>query len=78
MRKLQQFCVAGVFTLVLTTATFAGDIETGGKPQPPPPAGSSATTLGDISTPGIQNPQATSDSVTDIALNLLQTILALF
>jgi hypothetical protein len=78
MKKLQNLCVAGVFTLVLTTATFAGDIHTGGIPQPPPPNQSSATTLGDIATPGIQNPQAMSDSVADIALNLLQTMLAMF
>ena len=78
MKKLQNLCVAGVFTLVLTTATFAGDIHTPGSPEPPPPAGSSATTPGDIATGGIQNPQATSDSVVDIALNLLQTMLSVF
>ena len=78
MKKLQQLCVAGVFTLVLATTTFAGDIETPGKTQPPPPAASSTLTLGDIDTPGMQNSQVTSDSVTDIALNLLQTVLAMF
>ena len=78
MKKLQQLCMAGVFTLVLTTATFAGDISTGGFTQPPPPPASSATTPGDIQTGGIQSPQAISDSVTDIALNLLQTMLAMF
>jgi len=81
MKKLQQLCMAGVFTLVLTTATFAGDIQTPGitQPPPPPPDGLSAITPGDIETgPGVQNSQATSDSVTDIALNLLQTMLALF
>ena len=31
MKKLQQLCLAGVFTLLLTTATFAGEIGTGGK-----------------------------------------------
>ena len=78
MKKLQQLCMAGVFTLVLTTATFAGDIQTGGitQPPPPPPAESSATTPGDIATGGIQSPQAISDSVADIALNLLQTMLS--
>jgi hypothetical protein len=78
MKKLQQLCMAGVFTLVLTTATFAGDIATPGKTQPPPPDGSSAITPGDIHTGGVQNPQAMSDSVADIALNLLQTMLAMF
>ena len=78
MKKLQQLCMAGVFTLVLTTATFAGDISTPGSPQPPPPSASSTLAPGDIETPGIQNPQATSDSVADFALNLLQTMLSLF
>jgi hypothetical protein len=71
--------MAGVFTLVLTTATFAGDIHTGGiAPPPPPPDESSATTQGDIATGGLQSPQGTSDSVADIALNLLQTMLSVF
>jgi hypothetical protein len=78
MRKLQQLCMAGVFTLALTTATFAGDIQTGGAPQPPPPNRASAATPGEISTPGIQSPQAMSDSVIDITLNLLQTMLSVF
>lgn len=81
MKKLQQLCMAGVFTLVLTTATFAGDIHTGGitQPPPPPPAASSATTPGGIETgPGVQNPEGISDSVADIALNLLQAMLSVF
>lgn len=49
MRKLQELCLAGVFTLVLTTATLAGEIPTGGKTEPPPvPA--SATAPGEIAT----------------------------
>ena len=78
MRKLRQFCVAGLFTLVLTTATFAGDIETGGKPQPPPPAGSSPVTPGDIPTGGTQTSQPMTDSLGDLLLNLLQTMLSVF
>lgn len=44
MKKLQQLCFAVVLVLVLTTTTFAGEIDTGGKtppPQPPAPATSS-------------------------------------
>ena len=78
MKELQQLCMAGVFTLVLTTATFAGDIHTGGIPQPPPPAASSTSAPGDISTGGTQMPLAINDSVAEIALNLLQTMLAVF
>jgi hypothetical protein len=78
MKKLQQLCMASLFTFVLTTATFAGDIHTGGAPQPPPPNQSLATAPGDIETPGPKNSQATSDSVADIALNLLQIMLSAF
>ncbi len=81
MKKLQHLCMAAVFTLMLTTATLAGDIATGGftPPPPPPPDGFSATTSGDTQTPGVvQNPEAISDPVTDIALNLLQTMLSVF
>ncbi len=79
MKKLQQLCMAGVFTLVLTTTAFAGDSHTHGLTQPPPPPDeSSATTPGDVHTGGIQSPQALSDSVTDVAVNLLQTLLAMF
>ena len=79
MKKLQRLCVAGVFTLMLTTATFAGDIHTPGLTQPPPPPDeSSAITPGDIHTGGIQSPQAMSDSVAEIVLSLLQTMLLVF
>jgi hypothetical protein len=78
MKKLQQLCMAGVFTLVLTMTAFAGHIQTPGVMQPPPDE-SSPTTLGDTETgPGVQNPEAISDSVTDIALDLLQTMLSVF
>lgn len=71
MKKLRQLCMASVFTLVLTTATFAGDISTPGKTPPPPDA--STTTQGDI-----QTGYEIQDSVADIALNLLQTMLSVF
>lgn len=80
MKKLRQLCMAGVVILMFTTATFAGDIQTPGLKQsaPPPPNELSATTPGDIHTGGIQNPPGTSDSVTHIALSLLQTMLSVF
>lgn len=81
MKKLRQLCMAGVFTLLLTTATFAGDIHTGGLTQqpPPPPVESSPITPGGTETgPGLQNPQGIGDSVVDITLNLLQTMLSVF
>jgi len=73
MKKLQRLCVAGVFTLLLTTSTFAGDIQTPGKTPPPPPDESSTLASGDI-----QTGYEIQDSVADIALNLLQTMLSVF
>jgi hypothetical protein len=81
MKKLQHLCMAGLFSLLLTTATFAGEIQTPGFTQPPlpPPDVLSAITPGGIETgPSAQNSQATSDSVTDISLNLLQIMLSVF
>jgi len=80
MRKLQQLCGAAVFTLLLTTATLGGDISTGGKTEPPPPPpASSAIAPGEIQTEqDIQNPEAMSDSVADLALNLLYIMLTVF
>jgi hypothetical protein len=73
MKKLQRLCVAGTFTLLLTMSALAGDIQTPGKTQPPPPPESSIPAPGDIQTGNeIQN------SVAEIALNLLQTMLSVF
>jgi hypothetical protein len=48
MKKVQELFLAIVFTVVLTTAAFAGEIPTGGKtPPPPPPAPTSATASGE-------------------------------
>ena len=78
MKTVKRLGVTSVLSIVLATATFAGEISTP-KPVPPPPDASSAMTPGEISTGhGIQNPQATSESVTDIALELLQTMLSVF
>jgi len=78
MRSLQRLCVVGVFSLVLTTTTFAGDIHTG-IASPAPPDQSSVIEPGHIQSPqAIENPQGTSESVADIALSLMQTMLSVF
>jgi hypothetical protein len=78
MKKTQRLCAVSLFILVLTTATFAGDIDTPKAPQPPP-AGSLAKGPGDIHTGReMQNPQGTSESVAGVALSLLQTMLSVF
>jgi hypothetical protein len=79
MKNVRQLSLAVVFTLVVATATFAGEIGTGGKtPPPPPPASASTTTSTEV-------PLASSDDVDheyqlveDIALELLRTLLLVF
>ncbi|HXQ73407.1 MAG TPA: hypothetical protein VN844_23100 [Pyrinomonadaceae bacterium] len=79
MKKLHQLCLAGVFTVALTSTAFAGDIATGGRsePPPPPPASASATTSGE--TPAA--PDFAGDEyqlIRGIALQLLRTMLSVF
>jgi hypothetical protein len=83
MKNLRRLCGALVFTLALTIPAFAGDIQTGVAP-PPPSQPQTATVNGDIQTTvtgqeetGSSEATAT-DSATEIALNLLQSVLALF
>lgn len=54
-----------VLSLALTASAFAGEIHTGitNPPQPPPTSGEQTVT---------------TDTVTEIALNLLQSVLSLF
>lgn len=85
MKKLQRLSAAAVFTFVLTTATFAGEISTPGIAQPAPspsPTLSSAMTLGEIpigegSTTSEVGPCA-NNSLMDFALDLLQIMLTVF
>jgi len=87
MKTLRQLCVASVFVFSLAIPAFAGEIQT--TVAPPQPAQTSttsgqATVNGQIETTvtgqgetGSGEVSAT-DSATEIALNLLQTVLALF
>jgi hypothetical protein len=80
MKALRRLCVASVFTLALTVSAFAGDIQTT-VTSPQPPQGMTAD--GEIQTGiagqiEIGSSEATADSVAEIALNLLQTVLSLF
>jgi len=83
MKNLRQLCGAVVFTLALTIPAFAGDIQTGVAPPTPQPT-QTATTEGDIGT-GVTghietgSSEATAvGSAAEVALNLLQSVLALF
>jgi len=79
MKPLRRICAAFVLTVALTLSAFAGDIHTG-ITDPPPPSLDAATTgqietgyTGDIHT-GV----TATDPVTEVALNLLQSLLSLF
>jgi hypothetical protein len=80
MKNLRGLCGALVFTLALAMPAFAGQIET---PLAPPTTAPAATTEGQIDTTvagQIEMPscEATAaDSATEIALNLLQSMLSL-
>lgn len=79
MKRLQQLCVAGVFTLVLTTATFAGHIDTGGKTEPPPPSPpASATTSNEIPINSKDDAGDEFHFIEDIAVDLLRVMLSVF
>jgi hypothetical protein len=83
MKTLRQLCVALTFTLVLAITTFAGEIHTTVAP-PTPPSSQAATTQGEMQTTVTGQEEANSseataaDSATEIALNLLQSVLSLF
>lgn len=88
MKNLRQLCAAVVLTLALVTSAVAGTIHTG-VTQPPPPAPQGVISTGSPSTQGnihtgVTNQESAegeataSDSVTEIALTLLQSVLSLF
>jgi hypothetical protein len=79
MKKLRELFLTGVFILVLTSVTFAGEIPTGGKTEPPPPpAPASVTASGEITTDpnNIQGDQY--QLLEDIVPDLLLVILSVF
>lgn len=85
MKQLRILCALVVLTFALMVPAYAGNISTG-IADPPPPPSSSATTDGNIST-GItsqttegtgETTASASSSITEIAVNLLQSVLALF
>lgn len=75
MRRLQQLSMTAVLTLMLATGVIAGIMETPPAPEAPP-----ATVTGTIETPpSDQHVSAVpSESVTVVALNLMQSALSMF
>ncbi len=83
MKKLQQLCVATVFTFVLTSASWAGEIHTPGIAQPSPtptPASSSSMAEAELPNGETFGPSEVDvcGSLTDVALDLLQIMLSVF
>ena len=79
MKKLQQPFASVVLTLLLSISVFAGDgiihtLLTEPTPPPPPVATSNASASEGIITTGLTS----NDSATEVALSLLQGVLALF
>ena len=79
MKNLRQLCLAVAFTFVLATATFAGEIGTGGKtPPPPPPTSASTAASSEVSLAPNDDGDHEYQLVEDIALELLRTLLSVF
>jgi hypothetical protein len=83
MKNLRQLTVALVFTCALAVPAFAGQIETTVAPPSPPPQAATAgqietTVAGQIETTGSVSEATALDSAAQAALNLIQTVLALF
>lgn len=80
MNNVQRLCASVALTLALTVSVFAGQIDIGKTPPPPP---TSVTAAGQIDTgvassDATPNGETTAESLTEITLNLLQSVLALF
>lgn len=80
MKTFRQLCAVSVLTMTLSLSAFAGEMSTTVAPPAPP---SNATTAGDMSTTiTSESPVTESEdasaliSVTEVALNALQSILA--
>jgi hypothetical protein len=78
MTTLRQLFAAVVLVITLTLPTFAGEITTMGAPPPTNTDGDIHTGIaGDMHT-GVSGEISTGGSVTDAALALIESVLALF
>jgi hypothetical protein len=75
MKILRQLCAAFALTLTLALSAFAGEIQIPFAPPPPPTQ--QAATAGEVSAPGAGEMQTGVTATTEIALNLIQGVLAL-
>lgn len=72
MKTLRHLCAALALTFVLALPAFAGQMDAGITAPPPPPQGNMSTTVAGNMTTG------DTDTATDVALSLLQSLLSLF
>jgi hypothetical protein len=81
MRALRQLCAVTVLTFTLTLSAIAGEIQTPVTSPTPQPAMSqdihATSTDGDIHTPK-DGEAASSDSLFEAALSLIESLLSLF
>ena len=80
MKCLRRFCFASVLTFALTLSAFAGDIHTGAVPPPPDtPIATRDIDCGVIQTSENSISETASvDPMTELTLNILQSVMALF
>lgn len=84
MKSYRNVAAALGLALVLATSAFAGEIHTGvagPDPQPTPAASSvseTATVSGEMQTGEAASTPGAADTITETALNLLQSVFTLF
>ena len=86
MKSLRKLCAIVVLTLAIAVPAFPGDISCPGATPPPPPELSQGCVAGDISCPGASSgssytnvpDQSGLDPVTELTLDLIQTLMSLF
>jgi hypothetical protein len=72
MNNLRKFCAGLILTLALTVSAFAGHIECPGVVEPPQATATEETVTGEMPN-GIES----TDTVTELVVSLLTTILPL-
>lgn len=83
MKPLRQLCAATVLVFALGLPAFAGDMECGNVPPPPPPQ-QTASVIDDTATGTTATNETSSeettfvDPVTELTLDILQSVLSIF
>lgn len=78
MKSLCRLCVASLLTLTLSLSAFAGVMSTTVASPPPPVGGEMSTTVTSQGAITEDGDNSALISVTEAALNALQSVLALF